>query len=574
VENNNSNIKKNSIIGIIPQYPKNTQHNIFSEVKMPPIGIISVLSQLKERYAVYAIDENNYAGPREDLTKMPEHKFLHTKKPAQIAMLYGGMSNSIPRMYSIAKQYKKFGAITIAGGSHVDALPEEALNSGVDIIIHGEGEETVKELLEKIFADGKIRQDYKRNLENILGISYSDENGSYKFTGKREPIKDLDSLQDPDLTIIKFLRKKWTAIPLSRGRGCNYKCEFCIVSDQYGRYKKTSDEKVLDQIIKYSDLGYKQFFFTDDNFAQNQQETIELCNKISDYKKRFKKKINIIVQVRTEVAKNDELIAAMKQAGVSTLCIGYESPIDEELKAMRKGVLVDELVQRSRKLSDKFYIHGMFIFGYPTFKDSKHKSQLTLDQKAKEYEKFFKKSKIDTIQVLNAIPLPGTELRTKLEKEERLLPLDTVGWEKHDGLFLCYDPTQEGINAYDLQNLPKILMKRRYQGNILNKVNYGNWINWAYNATIGFPIQFSTFYTKRLVHNLIERSREKKIIFEEQQKTNVFEQTLQNTWSDIKRKWRNLAVKTYASGIVDKWYKEYRKSDYAAKLEKLFTKRA
>nr|MBC8500132.1 B12-binding domain-containing radical SAM protein [DPANN group archaeon] len=370
---------KNSIICIIPQYPGHSKYNIYSRVRMPPVGIISVISQISHKFNVYAIDENNYSGPR-GINGLLKHSFLQKKEPAKIAMFYGGMSNSIPRMFSVAKQYQKFGAVTIAGGSHVDALPEEALNSGIDIVVHGEGEETVKELLGVILNNGEIVNDYKNNLKQILGISFLDENNKFTFTGARPPIHDIDGLKDTDLTLIKFLKKRWSAIPINRGRGCNYNCEFCVVNKQYGRFKAASPEKALREVIKYSDMGYKKFFFTDDNFAQDPEGAIELSKMIGDYKKKFKKKISIIVQVRSELANNDELIEAMKYAGVKTLAIGYESPINEELKAMRKGVTVEKLIERSSKLSNYFYLHGMFIFGYPSFKDSKYKSNLSLEK--------------------------------------------------------------------------------------------------------------------------------------------------------------------------------------------------
>ena len=561
---------KISIIGIIPQYPKHSQQNIYAHIKMPPLGVVAVLSQINDRAGlkeVYAIDENNYSGPR-DFMGMPDHNFLQKIEPAKIAMFYGGMSNSIPRMFSLAKQYKGYGAITIAGGSHVDALPMDALNSGVDIIVHGEGEEIIIEIMDAITKNGEIKL-IKNKLSKIKGISYIDDSGKYVFTGKAEPIYDLDKFKDTDLTLIKFLKKRWSAIPINKGRGCNWNCEFCVVNKQYGKYKCSTVEKTIRQIIRYSDLGYNIFFFTDDNFCQNVPETIELCKKIGEYKRKFNKKIQLMVQVRSEIAENDELIKAMKFAGVSTLAIGYESPINEELKAMNKGVTVEKLIERSRKLSDYFYIHGMFIFGYPVFRDSVYKSDLTLKEKFNRYVKFFRKAKIDTIQVLNAVPLPGSDLRYRLENEGRLFPREMVDWDKYDGLFLCYDPTSEGIDPYELQNLPKILMKKRYLGGFFNRnLNYANWINWSYNATIGFPINYSYYYIKQILHNQKEKRRGK-IITEESgfEGKDIYYNPTINAWRDVKRNWRNLAIKTYAGGIVRRWIKEYKNTDYSKKLE-------
>ena len=502
--------KKLTIIGIIPQYPKHSQHNIYAKIKMPPVGIVSVLSQIQHHpdcEEVYAVDENNYGGPQ-DARGLPDHSFLQGRQKAQFALFYGGMSNAIPRLFTVARGYKEFGAVTIAGGSHVDALPQEALDSGIDVVVHGEGEETIKELLAALAIGGQASMDRPR-LAQVRGISFLDENGAYVFTGARLPIRDLDALVDTDLTLVKFLKKRWSAVPINRGRGCNWHCEFCVVNKQYGRYKAASVESALRQVIKYTDLGYKKFFFTDDNFAQDPDLAIELCRRIADYKRKFFKRIDIIVQVRSEAAENDELLDAMRQAGVTTLAIGYESPINEELRAMRKGVTVEKLIARSKKLSRYFYLHGMFIFGYPTRLDTPQPPPLSIDERAQYFRTFFKDSGIDTIQLLNAVPLPGSELRTRLEQEGRLLPLATVGWDKYDGLFLCYDPRPDGLDACELQNMPKMLMKKRYMGSVLaRQLNYGNWLNWAYVATIGFPIQFVTFYSQAFVRHLRERQQD------------------------------------------------------------------
>jgi radical SAM superfamily enzyme YgiQ (UPF0313 family) len=563
--------KELTIIGIIPQYPKHSQHNIYAKIKMPPVGILSVMSQIHHHSCckeVYAIDENNYSGPQDDLG-LPDHSFLQARQPAQLALFYGGMSNSIPRMFSVARQYKDFGSITIAGGSHVDALPQEALSSGIDIVVHGEGEETMAELL-TVLADNDDVALNRSELAAVSGISFHDENGNYVFTGRRQPIENLNELADTDLTLVKYLKKRWSAIPINRGRGCNWNCEFCVVNRQYGRYKSASIEKALRQVIKYNDLGYKDFFFTDDNFSQNPDEAIALCRAIGDYKRKFRKKIGLIVQVRTEVAENDELIEAMRWAGVTLLAIGYESPINEELRAMRKGVTVEKLIARSKKLANYFYLHGMFIFGYPASKNARESAFLTIRERAESFKKFFKKSRIDTIQLLNAVPLPGSELRARLESEGRLLPLSTVGWDKYDGLFLCYDPRPEGLEPYDLQNTPKMLMKNKYIGGFISrKLNYGNWLNWVYLATIGFPIQFVAFYSRRFLRNLFEKHKMRNAQRHDVPMHTFFTVPLANTWQDIKRRWRNLFIKTYAGVVAKRWLKEYQSSEYINTLRQL-----
>lgn len=559
-------LNKSVIIGVIPQYPEHTKQNVYGRVRMPPVGIISVLTQIAKdsEFEVYAVDENNYAGPL--INNMPDHAALQKLNPAKIAMFYGGMSNSILRMFSVAKQYQSMGVPTIAGGSHVDALPEEALNSGVDIVVHGEGEETAQELVKAILKKGKIVKNYKANLKNIAGISFLNEKNEYVFTGRRTPISDLNVLESPDMDIIKFMEKKFTSTPINRGRGCNYSCEFCVVNKQYGRFKAVSVEKTFNYLKQQIESGRDNFFFTDDNFAQNVPEAIELCKMIGDYRHQFKKKLRLMVQVRSEVAENDELVDAMKYAGVASLAIGFESPINEELKSMRKGVTAEKLLTRSRKLSKSFHLHGMFIFGYPEFHESKFKSSLNLKQKAKVYSNFFRKARIDTIQVVKAVPLPGSDLRRKLVEENRIPAQTDVSWDKYDGLFLCYMP-EKGVNPQDLQNIPMDLMKKRYLGGYFKRnFNYANWMNWIYNLSFGFPINFSTFYVKNFFNNKKEKKKNLKKLLPE---NNIFYESLINTRQDIKRKIHNLAIKTYAADIARKWQKIYFKSNHSQILKKL-----
>ena len=116
-------------------------------------------------------------------------------------------------------------------------------------------------------------------------------------------------------------------------------------------------------------------------------------------------------------------------------------------------------------------------------------------------------------------------------------------------------------------------MKDWYLGNFMNRtVNFGNWIDWAYNASIGFPIQFGAYYTRRFLHNLAEKRREKRFSEEEPEK-NIFHKTLSNTWDDIKRRWRNLGAKTYGGIILKNCDNAYKKSGHARVLDEVARKK-
>jgi hypothetical protein len=115
-----------------------------------------------------------------------------------------------------------------------------------------------------------------------------------------------------------------------------------------------------------------------------------------------------------------------------------------------------------------------------------------------------------------------------------------------------------------------MLMKNNYLGGFISRIlNYGNWLNWVYIATIGFPIQFVVFYFRRFIRNLLEKQKTRKALCQDAPMHTLFTVPLANTWQDIKRRWRNLFIKTYAGAIVKRWLKEYQNSEYINTLRQL-----
>lgn len=414
---------------IIPAYPA---FNIYSRIarKTTALGPVTVATAAREvsGWDVEVIDENNYqrSGP---LTHKgyPDHATLQRLRPADIVGFYGGLTSTIPRLYELARFYQKLSVLTVAGGQHfVGENIAEALHNGVDIVAIGEAEETVKELLQAY--TGQVPK------QEVAGLAYLDGEGVH-FTLPRSPIKDFDLYPLPDFSLIRYARLK--IYPVGRVRGCGMNCEFCSVK---GKPRYARIERLFDQIcLLYETRGARYFFIVDDLFAQDRQETLRLCQLLRDYQKKIKKRFIITVQIRLDKAHDDELLCSMREAGIRYVAIGFESPIAEELKAMGKHLRPEEMFALSHKFYKfGFLTHGMFIFGYPMPEGVEF--TMTAQERIKRFKNFIKKACLHSVQVLLPVPLPGTELTARLQKQKRVFPKDQIGWEYYDGNFPLFMP--------------------------------------------------------------------------------------------------------------------------------------
>lgn len=519
---------------------------------MPPLGPVSVATCVHEYtdFDVEVIDENNYKGEL-------DHSAIQAQRPAEFVGFYGGLTSTIPRLYTVAQEYKNMGAVTIAGGVHMHALPDEALDNGIDYVLDGEGEYRLPNLLETLTRG--------RDVDSIPGLIFR-RDGRTVRTIKQEPLSDLNGLPDPDFGLLKNLKRKVRFIPVSRTRGCNFSCEFCSVKQHLGPCRSGSPQATCRQFVNHAEAGYKVFFVVDDNFVQDPDGTKELCRMLIDYKKRTGKKFDIVVQVRVDAARDTEMLELMKEAGVSTLCIGYESPIEEDLRNMKKGMSVQKLEEYTKILrSYGFYIHGMFIFGYPSFKDSTCRLTMSMKERAECYLDFIRRCKIDTIQVMKPVPLPGTVLRQRLEAENRVFPQSLVGWDKYDGNWLCFQP-DEGHSAKDLQNYATWIMKKVYHPWQIAKFLYliPNYpIDLAFYTALETWRGVRKYFQENSLSELLRRS-----LRHHMRSSLGFAQTaLANARQAGAKKLRNAKLKSVGSLIYKSWKRRFRKERFYDVLE-------
>lgn len=440
---------------VIPRQPF---PNVFSGVIMPPLGPLYVAAAVRQAggWEVEVIDENNW------LRRGGDHRQLQEIRPADVVGFYGGMTSSVPRLYEIARLYGDMGVLTIAGGGHVDYLCEEALNSGIDIVVNGEAEESTPELLAAWHRGEKVSR--------VDGISFLNDNGEIVITPRRAPISDFSKIARPDFTQVIEQKRPYRVIPVSHLRGCPFRCEFCSVFRMLGDTHGHS----VDQTAQYMDglvqAKHRVFFFVDDNFVGHRDETIELLKRIQDIAARNKAELNISVQLRAETSRDDELMREMRKAGVKLVALGLESPLQEDLAVMKKGQSVEQMkkdLAAFRRYG--FYVHGMFIFGYPP-QPGAPPPTVPLWMQARMFLDFARKAGIDTIQVLKAVPIPGSKLFERLRDRGRILPLSDVGWEYYDGNFLTYVP--EDSKFTDVHEGAVWIMRQFYSATNMLKLSY------------------------------------------------------------------------------------------------------
>ncbi len=436
---------------IIPGFPT---FNIYSSVAryttaLGPVMVATVVSKMPG-WEVEVIDENNYhrRGPKDECSR-PDHVALQAIRKADIVGFYGGLTSTIPRLYEISNFYKSEGAITLAGGQHfVDENLHEGLDQGLDFLIIGEGEETIHELMGALITGG--------DLEKVDGLAFY-RDGELVKTAPRADIKDIDKLPLPDFSLLRHAKIK--LYPVSWERGCGMHCEFCTVK---GRVRCPSPDYVMSQIISlFERFNATYFFIVDDLFGQNRLLALDFCARLKQYQETMGVKFFITVQIRLDKAKDLELLKAMQGAGVRVVAIGYESPIPEELKAMNKKLHPDEMIANTKIFHKAgFMVHGMFIFGYPAREGQFF--TMSAEDRVKAFWKFIRKARIDTIQILLPVPLPGTELTKRLKDAGRVFPKETIGWEYYDGNFPLFTPDYP-LTAEDMHLANKTIMSHFYQ---------------------------------------------------------------------------------------------------------------
>jgi anaerobic magnesium-protoporphyrin IX monomethyl ester cyclase len=359
-------------------------------------------------------------------------------------------TSTAPAAYALADDLRAAGLPVVIGGPHPTFGPDDALPHA-DFVARGEGGDGL--MLELVGALAG-----ERELESIGGLSFW-RDGSPVHNEPRERCADLDSLPVPDLSLIVGA-ERIREMPVITSLGCPFECTFCTVSMMFGRaYRSRSPESVIAQLEAAKPSSV---FFYDDNFAADKRRLKKLLSMMIDRGLTPKWQ----AQVRTEVARDEELLDLMQRSGCHRLELGFESVDQATLDGYAKSQTVGDITNAIAALHrHHIKVHGMFVVG----------ADNDTARTAADTVAFAERHRIDSLMLNVLTPGLGTKQYELMNAGDRVFE---HRWQFYDGQHVIFTPQRmtplelqttvvEGYRRfYSLRRALKHLMHLRF-GNVL-----------------------------------------------------------------------------------------------------------
>lgn len=313
----------------------------------------------------------------------------------------------------LAKEIKRYNESlpVVMGGVHASVMPEEVLlDSNIDFVVVGEGENTFLELVETL--------GHKECVEHVSGIAFV-KNGQLVSTPLRPLEEELDKFPLPARHLLpmpmyhssEVRARRQPALHMVSSRGCPFNCSFCSCDLMYRRKLRLhSAERVVEEMcLLIKDYGAKEIHFWDDCFTFDEERVRKICELI------LKKRVKIFWDCEATVNKiNLDLLKLMRRAGCFGISFGIECGSDQRLRQLNKGWLNCKLIEEAVSLARQVGLRtrGYFMFGFPGE---------TIDDIEKTIN-FAKRLPLDFATFSILIPLPKTLDYERAKTEGRFDP--------------------------------------------------------------------------------------------------------------------------------------------------------
>lgn len=420
-------------------------YNISDHIQ-PSLGLGYLATAIRDKHSVKILD-----CIKEGITAKKFPAFIKKYKPDVVGFqCYTFDLSFVNRALKTVRRIDK-GIVTIVGGPHPSAMPEEmmdVLKKYLDFAFVGEAETGLPQLLDILHSR---RKDYSA----VPGLAW--RSGTEIRINPKSVIDDLDKLGLPAWDLIcpeKYPEsqhgaffKQFPIAPIMVTRGCPFPCTFCAGSIVSGRkIRRRSIDHVLGELSYLNKKrGIKEFHIIDDNFTMDKAYAKEFLKRLKALNLGMTWSVPNGVRMDTL---DKELLELMKETGLYMVSLGIESGSDDILKLMKKGITTSQ-IRRSVHLIHKAGIDmaGFFIIGFPG--ETKETIKQTI--------RFAAKLPLKRANFFTYLPFPGSESYRELKNSKEL---EHVNWKRFYFTNAAYVP--KGMTRRELKKLHRAAFAKFY----------------------------------------------------------------------------------------------------------------
>jgi len=395
---------------------------VMGEYLPPPYGILQLAAYLEREVEDVEIEVLDCNAQQVDWKGLESR--IESSDPDIVASSALATCNTyvVVRTVETAKKVDP-DILTVTGGQHFTETAQESLQAypEIDVIVRGEGEQTLAELVKKT--------EEKPSFPQIRGISFR-HNGEIFHNPCRPLIEDLNELPYPGYHFVReHIRKYHFAAMAGRdapyalvegSRGCSHRCTFCTQWRHWGgAWRAKSPARIADEIeLCYQEYGSRFIWLTDDNFGSGKRAG---CLTDELLKRELGDDFLWFIQWRCDdIIENKDVLPRMRKVGLHWVMVGAESPQGSTLERFRKGITAEDTKKAVKLLKENdIFAHTMFVIGER--KDTA-KSIMALREFADELDPDFA---IFTVLT----PFPGTEF---FEEAKRNGWIEDSNWSHYD----------------------------------------------------------------------------------------------------------------------------------------------
>ena len=317
-----------------------------------PLGILYLSAHLRAKGFAVEVYDSTF-GSREELFRI-----LADGPPATLGISGNLMTRR--NVLDILAAAKAAGWKVILGGPEPASYAAQYLQAGADVVVEGEAELTLEELLPALRAG---------SIEGIPGIIFQRPDGSIARTPARQLIPNLDGQPWPDRQRVDIPRylQVWRerhgagSVSVITARGCPYHCTWCSHSTFGKTHRRRSAGSVVDEVEWILDMYTPEMLWmADDVFTIHHGWMLEYA---AEMKRRG---LRIPFECITRADRlNARMAETLAELGCYRVWIGSESGSQRILDAMQRGVTVEQVRQAVALCRTSGIQTGMFLmFGY------------------------------------------------------------------------------------------------------------------------------------------------------------------------------------------------------------------